>query len=978
LALGTFLDFRPPSGRGPRPGRAAGWKLAALGLLTAAAAAVAPFVPRILTWAGAGVDAPAAGVAAARAGLAGLLLVPAGTLAGAALRAAVRDLPPGRGAGLLLAAAGPVALAAAAATALFARGAAPAAPAAGAGAALLAVGLLAVALHRGGHTPSLDEAGRVRDAASEWAAGAAAFGAAAFGFLAARALVPALGNDLPGQPLGRTVFAAALAGGALVAVAARALARGRLPAGAGAAGAALLLAAVASLPTLRFRFAGVPARIHALVASTDSPGQVAAGAAVEAAVLAAPVAALVGVAAALILAGLPADPRARPAWIARVARAAAAGAVPGFVLPRLALGPLGLAADLLAAAGALAAGGAVAFVTGGGRRPLRGVVAAAVVSAAAVAALRVPPPDRRALHVEADIVPAGSLIAAVPKHWTVYDRDGVSDTFTLLKRGHSYRLLVNGRFEAGGLTELKTHGLLVHLPLAVQAAPRRVCLLGTGTGRSLSAALSHPITDLHLYVRDRAALGALERFGPDAASALADERVLVAAGDFRDLLARSEPFDVIANHVSGTWTAASARTSTREFLALVRDRLTPGGIYTQCVPATSLTKDGLLILLRTVSETFPQVEVWGGQGGDVVILARRTAALHDFRVLLESFRNPRTAVALRDAWLADPVTLLSQFLADDGMVRRICARSPAATRARPELAAAEAARRIATFAVDPVPGLAELGADVTRVLANAPGPGLAAALEPARAARALEREGVAAEIRANERPAAVTNARIDGLEAAADIYERGLDLNPRDGSLRRALAAVKSSIGIAYTTKKAFTAAYSNMLQAVEVDSTYAQGFGNLGLLLTDNEDFEYADAALAKAIELAPDDDLLYHQRARLWKLRRFFDRSLPYYEKAMEINPLNVEAAMGYSDTRLSMDRHPDLEGNLELLLRLKELEPDNVTLDFRIGKVRDVMAVGIDNYRPEEERPEEEVPMLLREADDADSAAAPAPGG
>jgi hypothetical protein len=72
--------------------------------------------------------------------------------------------------------------------------------------------------------------------------------------------------------------------------------------------------------------------------------------------------------------------------------------------------------------------------------------------------------------------------------------------------------------------------------------------------------------------------------------------------------------------------------------------------------------------------------------------------------------------------------------------------------------------------------------------------------------------------------------------------------------------------------------------------------------------------------------------------------------------------------------MDLHPDLEGNLELLRRLKEIEPDNETIDYRIKKIQEVMAVGIDNLRPELEEDEENVPLLLRESEEADSAAVP----
>ncbi|HMB68145.1 MAG TPA: hypothetical protein VKU85_02500, partial [bacterium] len=512
LVVGAYLDFRPPSGRGPRPGRAAGWKLAATGAITAVAAGVAPFVPAILVWTGADATAPAWGVTLARAAVGALLLLPAGVTAGAAVRAAVRELPEGESARAVLAGAVPAAAVGALAAGWLEQAAGPGATAAGAAGLLAAVGLVAVALHPGRHNPSLaPEAGS--DRSSAWAAGAAAFGLAAFSFLTARALVPTFGNDLPGLPVARPLFVVGLAGGGLLAAVALRAARRRIPAGAPAAAA--VLAALVALPTILFRFDGLPATFAEVVRSADAYGDVLQAAVRQAAVLATPVAVVLGLSVGLLLGGLPTEPRARPAWIARNTRAAAAGATIGLLLPRWALPSFGIADTVLLAAGLTAAAGAAAFVLAGSGRPARVASVVLVVAVAAFLIQRAPAPDRSALHVEASLVPASSLVSVIPKHWAVYDRDGVLDTVTLLKRGHSRRLLRNGRFEAGHVSEIKSHGLLLHLPLVLQAAPKRVGLLGSGNGRSIAAALSHPVSGVDVFLRDRAVLGALRRFSPD-------------------------------------------------------------------------------------------------------------------------------------------------------------------------------------------------------------------------------------------------------------------------------------------------------------------------------------------------------------------------------------------------------------------------------------------------------------------------------
>ncbi|MGQ0722181.1 MAG: tetratricopeptide repeat protein, partial [Candidatus Eiseniibacteriota bacterium] len=214
---------------------------------------------------------------------------------------------------------------------------------------------------------------------------------------------------------------------------------------------------------------------------------------------------------------------------------------------------------------------------------------------------------------------------------------------------------------------------------------------------------------------------------------------------------------------------------------------------------------------------------------------------------------------------------------------------------------------------------------------------------------------------------------LDRTLEVAHLYEDALALNPRDGSLRRAAATLRTVLGIEYSSKGSFTASYSQMLRAVETDPTYAEGFANLGLLLMDNEDFDYALVVTNQAIDLAPDDDLLHHQMARIWKRRTYFNRSVPYYRKAMEINPRNVEAAMGYSDVMLSMETVPDIAGGISFLERYLAIEPENEELHYRIEKLQRALAKGEAAPPPEEAG--DQTPPLLKETEEEAQAEAQA---
>ena len=152
------------------------------------------------------------------------------------------------------------------------------------------------------------------------------------------------------------------------------------------------------------------------------------------------------------------------------------------------------------------------------------------------------PQDQRCCSVP--IFLSGARKEALPnvrKNLSLFDRDDAGATYTVVKRGHARRLLVDGRFALGDVSEIKSHGLLAHLPLSFHDAPKRVCLVGTGNGMAARAALSHPIERLDVLAFGGAARPAAESFGSEAAAALADPRARVHTGDPADLLARLAP-----------------------------------------------------------------------------------------------------------------------------------------------------------------------------------------------------------------------------------------------------------------------------------------------------------------------------------------------------------------------------------------------------------------------------------------------------
>lgn len=942
LVLGVRLD----SLRGPvnAVGSALSGRLVALGGLTVALGTTTINLSTLVPLLGGDLGAAPWWLHITRA-LAALLFVgPAALLLGSILRLGARTLPDGvnggrslalavvgAGLGWTLAHAGSLSSLDAPIAPLVKRGEF----AVGLGLALLVAGAAGLLLTRKrGRTAAAPAASEERLAPRElglspsWSGAGIGVGLAAFSFLGLRIFAAVFGETLGAHSPVLLAWGASLTVGGL----AGAVFFSRLP---GASlpgwGAALLSVGAATSVFSLANYDALPAQFYARWGEATSLRELFGDGFRLALPRVAMIGLTLGAAAALVASRLPQSRAARAPWIAGLVTGAALGGIVGRAVALVALPAQGLTLTLVFVALLVITPPTVAAVRGGLPGVARVLLALVAPGLVAGAAVRVEPADRDALIVESGLRSDTSVIDGVQKHWRVFDEDDLTGTWSILQRGQLRRLFLNGRFEFATEASLLNGGLLAHLPLSVHTAPKRVAVLGTGAGSSLQAALAHPIDTLHTFESGPTAFRALAKMRLGARDAVLDSRTALFAGDYRELLRRaSEPYDVVLNQAAGQWGVRSAETSTIEFLTEVHAHLGDDGIYAQRVPGSSLTREGFLHLLSTIASVFPQVECWGGEGGSVVVLAKKQVAPHDFSRVVSAYRAERVAADAEERRIGTPDTLFSRFLVGDATVRRICAAYPPHSGSEPYLGPYEGNRAFRSQRVNPVPGLAELGDDPVEAVVGLPS-GADTAIYRAYAATQLVAEGLELEYE-------------DEDLAAAEKYREAVDLNPRDGSARRALATLRSRLGIIYHERKSLSAAHANMREAVEVDTTYAQGFANLGWMLLQVESYDYAISCTRQAIALAPDDDLFPLQLGRIWKNRGYFDEALPWYERAAELNPRNIDAGIGLVDTKLAMQGNdPDLEWGREYLEKYLEWEPEHEELRLRIEKLDAVLARG-----------------------------------
>ena len=334
------------------------------------------------------------------------------------------------------------------------------------------------------------------------------------------------------------------------------------------------------------------------------------------------------------------------------------------------------------------AAAALAFTTGAVSRPIRSTVAVAMILAAILAApLR--PRWNPAVMASGVYRYAPSIKAATRAEFfdhylsggdgeTVFYRDGVSATVAVQKQFGHYVLKVNGKPDATTAGDLPTQALIAHLPLLVRPEARSALVIGWGSGVTVGAALAHPLERVTAVELEPAVVDASAFFEGVNGRPLEDPRTELLINDGRNLLAATDRrFDVIVSEPSNPWLTGVANLFTREYFDSGARCLNPGGVFCQWLQIYEMPPSEVATLLATFASAFPEVYVFRGASGDLILLGAREPFLLDVGRIRSTIGNPGPIRdRLGDVQIRSVEALLSRlYLTPDG-VRRLTATVP--------------------------------------------------------------------------------------------------------------------------------------------------------------------------------------------------------------------------------------------------------------------------------------------------------------
>ena len=364
------------------------------------------------------------------------------------------------------------------------------------------------------------------------------------------------------------------------------------------------------------------------------------------------------------------------------------GAILGTALGGFVLIPsLGIQRSLLTAAVANAASAlGLVLVRGSGVGLTGRATVAAGFLAVAAQAWTVPQWDQRVLtsgpavyaRLYAAWAKQGTFLDLARQRGLLFYEDGPGGTVSVHRDGPHLSLRINGKTDANNAGDMRTQLMAGHLPLLLHPAPRRVFILGLGSGVTVGAVLQHPVETVEVVEIEPAVVRASRFFRRENRGALEDHRTRLVIADARHQLAITpERFDVIILEPSNPWIRGLATLFTREFYEIVRGRLKPGGLVVQWVQGYSLAAEDLMMILRTFRQTFPHTTLWNTVAGDYLLLG----APHPQRLDLDAVhRRVAASPGLRGDMeflgFPSPVAILADFLLGERDIARVAGQGP--------------------------------------------------------------------------------------------------------------------------------------------------------------------------------------------------------------------------------------------------------------------------------------------------------------
>ncbi|MCA1584926.1 MAG: fused MFS/spermidine synthase [Acidobacteria bacterium] len=206
-----------------------------------------------------------------------------------------------------------------------------------------------------------------------------------------------------------------------------------------------------------------------------------------------------------------------------------------------------------------------------------------------------------------------------------------------------HSLFLDGLHQANDTGEMvRLHRIIGHLPMALHPAPADALVIGLGGGATPGAVSQHGSTRVQVVELSDGVRRAARFFAHVNYDVLNQPNVLLRLDDGRNfLMLTDQRFDVVTADLIQPIHAGAGNLYSREYFALVRRALRPGGLVLQWIGHRPETQYKLI--MRTFADVFPGTTLWFDGNLMVGSVEPLRLSREDFEAKLH---DPRTREAL--------------------------------------------------------------------------------------------------------------------------------------------------------------------------------------------------------------------------------------------------------------------------------------------------------------------------------------------
>ncbi len=346
--------------------------------------------------------------------------------------------------------------------------------------------------------------------------------------------------------------------------------------------------------------------------------------------------------------------------------------VGGFIIPSL-----GYQRAIAAGASLFLIGGAAMAAISGSKVLLK--VAAPAACAAALAALFMLSPSRSLLLLNGgpylySSAFEGSLAAGEDV------RDSLSNFYRMrffqageegavsvleLRVSEEKLLRLDGRTIYSSKADVAGGLLRAHLPILAHPAPKKMAIMGLGSGVTAGGALLYPLERVDVAEPSSEMIYSLAHFlEVSGLASKNDSRLRIIKEGFLDYLAGTdETYDVISAKGPSPSIKGAGAYYGLEFFETARNRLEPGGVFFFSVPLYEFDPDSAMALLRTFASIFPNCSMWeSSPGGDEFLLGKADDSKIDLANFLRRSSLPQVREDLARIKVKSGEDLFARFV----------------------------------------------------------------------------------------------------------------------------------------------------------------------------------------------------------------------------------------------------------------------------------------------------------------------------